>query len=801
MFHRIRLAPRWACLWACLLGLAAGLKAADSPSVVKLNKSDKGYELSFDGQPFFVKGAGGKYRLDELARRGGNSIRTWGVDNIDDILADAQKNGLKVTIGFWLGHKRHGFNYSDADAVKRQLENCRKGILKYRNHPALLMWAAGNEMEQGDDNQALWRAVNDVAKLCKELDPNHPVMTVVAELGGEKVKHIHEYCPDVDILGINTYGGVQSIGKRYLADGGVKPYIVTEFGPPGTWEIPAKPWGAPPEFNSTKKAKWYADGYRDGILAHPGFCLGSYAFIWGWKQEGTATWYGMWLKDGSRLGVVEAMSKLWGGQPFENRCPEIGDVTLSKEQNLKGGEVLAAEVQASDPDGDPLQYKWVLCRDSGLYNTGGDDQPDQPEFPDAVQGTGAKASVTVPGGGKYRLFCYVYDGKGNAAVANAPCKADGKETPPPTPKVQVPFTVYADGQASQPWIPSGYMGNTGALALDPNCEERPASGKTCLKVEYRDGGQWGGVVWQSPPNDWGKLPGGYDLSAANVLVFKARGAKGGEKVTFGAGIIQNDQPYPDSVRASLKEQLLQADWQDYRLPLSGADLSHLKSGFYFSLGGQGQPVTFFLDDIKYIHDPQAAAAKPAAQVAPAAKPAAQEGAAPAGKALKSVYGDDIGDWPWIPAGFMGNTGAIAMDDKCTDAPHSGRTCLKVEYRDGGQWGGVVWQSPANDWGQQPGGYDLAGAATLEFWVRGEQGGEKVSFGFGLLKKDAKTAYADSGRGQLKDVVLGSDWQCLRIPLAGKDLSCIKTGFYWTLGGQGRPVAFYLDDIRYVAAAK
>ena len=46
--------------------------------------------------------------------------------------------------------------------------------------------------------------------------------------------------------------------------------------------------------------------------------------------------------------------------------------------------------------------------------------------------------------------------------------------------------------------------------------------------------------------------------------------------------------------------------------------------------------------------------------------------------------------------------------------------------------------------------------------------------------------------------LTAKWQKLSLPLKGRDLSRIKTGFGWSLAGQGQPVTFYLDDIRYVA---
>ena len=99
-------------------------------------------------------------------------------------------------------------------------------------------------------------------------------------------------------------------------------------------------------------------------------------------------------------------------------------------------------------------------------------------------------------------------------------------------------------------------------------------------------------------------------------------------------------------------------------------------------------------------------------------------------------------------------------------------------------------------GEKPGGLDLTGASELEFWVRGAAGGETVNFVLGLL--DGNQTYRDSAKGELNNVRLTAKWQKLRIPLDGRDLSRIKTGFGWSLAGQGKPVVFYLDDIRYVA---
>ena len=211
-----------------------------------------------NGEPYLIKGVGGDGSM-KLARDGRRQLRSHPAptDKLGPVLDKAQKLGLTVTVGIWLGHERHGFNYNDAGQVAGQYEQVRQAILRYKDHPALLMWALGNEMEgyAAGDNAAIWSALNNLASLAKKLDPNHPTMTVVAEIGGDRVKNLHRLCPDIDILGINSYGGLATLPKRYREAGGIKPYVVTEFGPPGVWEVKKNAWGAGPELTSTEKAE------------------------------------------------------------------------------------------------------------------------------------------------------------------------------------------------------------------------------------------------------------------------------------------------------------------------------------------------------------------------------------------------------------------------------------------------------------------------------------------------------------------------------------------------------------------
>ncbi len=57
-------------------------------------------------------------------------------------------------------------------------------------------------------------------------------------------------------------------------------------------------------------------------------------------------------------------------------------------------------------------------------------------------------------------------------------------------------------------------------------------------------------------------------------------------------------------------------------------------------------------------------------------------------------------------------------------------------------------------------------------------------------------FTDSSTGGINDVKLTKDWTEYTIDLSGKDLTRIKTGFVWTVAGQGSPVVFYLDDIQF-----
>jgi hypothetical protein len=64
------------------------------------------------------------------------------------------------------------------------------------------------------------------------------------------------------------------------------------------------------------------------------------------------------------------------------------------------------------------------------------------------------------------------------------------------------------------------------------------------------------------------------------------------------GLIGREQPYFDTAKKEIAVKLTD-QWQQFTIDLSGQDLQRIKTGFYFSLAGQGEPLTFYLDDIKF----------------------------------------------------------------------------------------------------------------------------------------------------------------------------------------------------------
>ena len=411
--------------------------AQDTGTVVRIEKADEGYQLFRNGQPYFIKGAvvgpGGSW--ETLAAAGANSVRTQ-----PRLLDEAQRRGFTALVGLPLGNPRQGFNYADTNQVERQYNRVRELVRQYRRHPALLLWNLGNEPEihtTPAERVPLWKEVNRLAEMVKQEDPDHPVMAVVGGQYADMLHELNDYCPALDLVGLNSYAQMLRLPEEIARQGWTRPYVVAEFGPRGHWQAPKTAWGVPIEDDANTKAEFYRKAYTHSVSGQAN-CLGSYVFYWAHKQEKTHTWYGMFLPDGSRTPAVDAMSVLWSGHWPTNRCPGLEgkklSVTLADGSSpahpgvFIPGAKLACAVQVRDPDGDPVQVSWELRPDVADHpGVGGDWEPSVEPLPGAVLSTeqeGRRAIVQAPSKpGKYRLFVYARDHHGNATTANVPLLA------------------------------------------------------------------------------------------------------------------------------------------------------------------------------------------------------------------------------------------------------------------------------------------------------------------------------------------------------------------------------------------
>lgn len=404
------------------------------PAVVELKGTGGKWELLCNGTPMYINGAACNNYYGDVAKFGGNAFRIYSCvnDNTIDILNEAYENGLYVMVGIYIKRETDGFDYNNEEAVRKQFEEAKACVEKFRNHPAVLMWSIGNEAEASYKNKKLWTAINDIAAMIHETDPNHPTATVLASANPDHVKNILEMAPEVDVLCINSYAPtLPTVYEKISGAGWKKPYMITEFGPRGTWQMSPEPsrmlsWGALVEESSTEKEEVYKSAWTENIKAFENRgCIGSFVFVWGYQTHGEVlNWYGLFNKERYSYGAVDAMQFCWTGKYPEIRAPRIksrDDMTMNgkkaeDEIKVKISSANTAKVIASAQEGISLRYSWRIFKEGDHTSDG--------SMPDGIPGlieneNTPEISFRAPDSeGGYRLYVFVLDDK-NKKVASA----------------------------------------------------------------------------------------------------------------------------------------------------------------------------------------------------------------------------------------------------------------------------------------------------------------------------------------------------------------------------------------------
>ena len=396
--------------WLTLLAGSSAALAVGAPTAGPMAA-----KVQWQGAAF----AGDTTSLARLAAAGAKVVRVYRQSDAW-VLDEAQRLGMKVVMGLWLEHPRHGFRYDDTRATGLQEKALLDFVARYRKHPALLAWAIGNEVEtDAADPRPLWREIDRLAAAIRKIDPNHPSLMVIADTDQDGLRPLADCCPNVDILGINVYAGAVFDLPQRLSDAGIKkPVVVTELGPLGQWQAGRKPWGAPVELTSTEKARFFTEALE--YLKRQPQIRGAFPFLWGAKQEQTETWHGLLLADGSATAMSDALTVAWG-KPVAEPAPVIRGIGIGADVFTPGSEI-SAGIDAVSFDASTLRTEWKVLHEASDLRKGGDAETPPARITLRMLHADTKGVrfIAPVQPGAYRLFITVRNRGGKAATANLP---------------------------------------------------------------------------------------------------------------------------------------------------------------------------------------------------------------------------------------------------------------------------------------------------------------------------------------------------------------------------------------------
>ncbi|WP_176728906.1 discoidin domain-containing protein [Thermogemmatispora onikobensis] len=404
-------------------------------SVVKVTGTQGNWQLLVNGSPYLIKGvtfgpsnAAALAYMPDLQALGVNTIRTWGTDSSTQSLLDAAAAyGIKVINGFWLSQSADYLN--DSAYKTSQLSTIQSLVNTYKNNPAVLMWDVGNEVllnlqnsfsgtQLEQERNAYAQFVDQVAQAIHAIDPNHPVTSTDAWTGAWQ--YYKANAPHLDLYAVNSYGAVCNVKQDWINGGYSVPYLVTESGPPGEWEVPNDANGVPQESTDTQSAQGYATAWNC-ITSHRGVALGATLFNYGIENDFGGVWFNLKTGGWKRLAYYTVQQLYTGQTPAASSTPPvISNLTVSTNTVPAGGQfTLSASV--SNPGGNLLRYTVMF---SSKYIDGSTGL----RYATFSQAGNSTFTVTAPKVlGTWKVYLYVYDGLGNVGIETRSFKV----VPPP----------------------------------------------------------------------------------------------------------------------------------------------------------------------------------------------------------------------------------------------------------------------------------------------------------------------------------------------------------------------------------
>jgi hypothetical protein len=426
----------------------------------------------------------------------------------------------------------------------------------------------------------------------KAIDRSHPITSIEAWSFG--MDWWSKYVPSVDIYGLNSYGA----GANYLAEEMQKrnidkPYIVTEFGVTGEWDVAEDKNGVKVEPSDAEKYDAIVNGYSNWIV-NKANCLGVYVFHYNSGNSFGDIWLATHV-DNKYRPQYWAIREAYTGYKPTNYVPEISRLELP-EATVEAEDWVPVTLTTTDKENETLNVTF------GYNHRVGSRRYRNQILPLNTRGNIIDGfEIQLPEvNGAIKVYAFVSDAYSNLGIESISIMVKDDDAIPDkyrVPKVDLPFYIYKDNE-TLPYLPTGYMGNYKTMSVDLNHTKNVHSGKSAIEISYKDRSGWYGLSFVDPANDWGDILGGYNISGAKTFSFWAKADFSGIGAKIGFGLIEKGKPFPDSAIAS-EEIVLTSKWKKYSIKLKKMDLSNIKTGFVIFSNGYGSSHKIYLDNIVF----------------------------------------------------------------------------------------------------------------------------------------------------------------------------------------------------------
>lgn len=404
--------------------------SASIERTVYVAKNEHGYTLMRNSLPYKIKGAAGSAAyIESLAKAGANTIRVYDTINLKSVLDKALDNNLTVAVDIPLATYQSMY-YKSQSARDSAMWNITNLVNAHKNHPALLFWMLGNEIQFPSDyflDQSERNFVsfyNSLVKKIHELDPNHPVSSSIASIAKKRIFSLLRKSPDLDFISINIFGQIHQMESQIskLSPFWDGPFLISEWGPEGPWAHRKTLWNATIEYSDAQKAKEIETIYTKYLNLFPNRNLGDLVFYWGEKQESTHTWFSLLDAKGRISNMAHCVANYFQSPTADlDKLPRIENMFLNTKNShaniiLEPKSLCSAMVEYQPIDS--LKITWEIMVEG--WNVVPDQAEKKPKSFLLAENSDCIEFKAPQQRGPYRLFVYLYDTNQNFTTANIP---------------------------------------------------------------------------------------------------------------------------------------------------------------------------------------------------------------------------------------------------------------------------------------------------------------------------------------------------------------------------------------------